>query len=93
VRTVAGQNYDLSVDACSRLGFNGSTCSGEVLWNDTVVATAPPVFRDRPRRARPAHLPRGSMTMSGSSLAQQLAAVLRCSAVRRQVLLAKQIGR
>jgi hypothetical protein len=61
------------------------------------------VFRDRTRRARPAHLPRGgpagaltgkahSMTMSGSSLAQQLAAVLRRSAVRRQAVLAKQIG-
>ena len=42
MRTVEGQNYDLSVDSCSRLGFNGLTCSGEVLWNDTVVATAPP---------------------------------------------------
>jgi hypothetical protein len=45
-----GAELDLSVDACSRLGFNGLTCSGEVSWNDTVVATAPPGAAGIPKR-------------------------------------------
>jgi hypothetical protein len=42
VKTVTGQSYDLSFDARSRPGFTGSTCSMEVLWNGSVVATVPP---------------------------------------------------
>lgn len=42
VKTVAGQRYDLSFDARSRPGFTASTCSIEVLWNGSVVATVPP---------------------------------------------------
>lgn len=42
VSTVAGQRYDLSFDARSRPGFTGATCTIEVLWNDTVIATVPP---------------------------------------------------
>jgi hypothetical protein len=42
VKTVAGQNYDLSFDARSRPGFDSSTTSMEVLWNGSVVATVPP---------------------------------------------------
>ena len=42
VKTVAGQNYDLSFDARSRPGFYSSTTSMEVLWNGSVVATVPP---------------------------------------------------
>lgn len=42
VKTTAGQSYDLSFDARSRPGFTGSTCSIEVVWNNTVVATVPP---------------------------------------------------
>jgi hypothetical protein len=42
VKTVAGQKYDLSFDARSRPGFDASTCSMQVLWNGSVVATVPP---------------------------------------------------
>ena len=42
VKTVAGQNYDLSFDARSRPGFTSTTTSMEVLWNGSVVATVPP---------------------------------------------------
>ena len=42
VKTVAGQNYDLSFDARSRPGFDSSTTSMDVLWNGSVVATVPP---------------------------------------------------
>ncbi|MBR0959029.1 Ig-like domain-containing protein [Bradyrhizobium japonicum] len=42
VKTVAGQVYQLSFDARSRPGFSGATCSIEVLWNGSVVATVPP---------------------------------------------------
>jgi hypothetical protein len=42
VKTVAGQKYDLSFDARSRPGFDASTCSMEVLWNGSPVATVPP---------------------------------------------------
>jgi hypothetical protein len=42
VKTVTGQSYDLSFDARSRPGFTGSTCSMEILWNGSVVATVPP---------------------------------------------------
>jgi hypothetical protein len=42
VSTVAGQSYDLSFDARSRPGFTGATCTIEVLWNDSVIATVPP---------------------------------------------------
>ncbi|MBH5386116.1 Ig-like domain-containing protein [Bradyrhizobium diversitatis] len=42
VKTVAGQVYQLSFDARSRPGFTGATCSIEVLWNDSVIATVPP---------------------------------------------------
>ena len=40
VKTVAGQNYDLSFDARSR--FAGSSSNIEVLWNNSVVAVVPP---------------------------------------------------
>jgi hypothetical protein len=40
VKTVAGQNYELSFDARSR--FAGSSSDIEVLWNNSVVATIPP---------------------------------------------------
>ena len=42
VKTVAGQVYTLSFDARSRPGFTGATCSIEVLWNGSVIATVPP---------------------------------------------------
>jgi hypothetical protein len=42
VKTIAGQKYDLSFDARSRPGFDASTCSMQVLWNGSVVATVPP---------------------------------------------------
>ncbi len=42
VLTIQGQSYDLSLDARSRPGFTGATCSMEILWNDTVVARVPP---------------------------------------------------
>ncbi|WP_271576329.1 Ig-like domain-containing protein [Bradyrhizobium sp. CCBAU 11361] len=42
VKTVAGQVYQLSFDARSRPGFTGATCSIEVLWNGSVIATVPP---------------------------------------------------
>ncbi|MDF0578230.1 Ig-like domain-containing protein [Bradyrhizobium yuanmingense] len=42
VKTVAGQQYDLSFDARSRPGFSSSTCSIEVLWNGSVVGVVPP---------------------------------------------------
>ncbi|WP_156937053.1 Ig-like domain-containing protein [Bradyrhizobium sp. WSM2254] len=42
VKTVAGQAYQLSFDARSRPGFTGATCSIEVLWNGSVIATVPP---------------------------------------------------
>jgi hypothetical protein len=42
VKTTAGQNYDLSFDARSPPGLDGSTGSIEILWNDSVVGTVPP---------------------------------------------------
>ena len=42
VQTVAGQSYTLSFDARSRPGLTAATCTIEVLWNNTVVATVPP---------------------------------------------------
>ncbi|TYO61530.1 DUF642 domain-containing protein [Bradyrhizobium hipponense] len=42
VKTVAGQSYNLSFDARARSGFTGSTCSIEVLWNGSLIATVPP---------------------------------------------------
>lgn len=42
VKTVVGQVYNLSFDARSRPGFTASTCSIQVLWNGSVVATVPP---------------------------------------------------
>ncbi|MET4848185.1 Ig-like domain-containing protein [Bradyrhizobium japonicum] len=42
VKTVAGQTYQLSFDARARPGFTGATCSIEVLWNNSVIATVPP---------------------------------------------------
>lgn len=42
VKTVAGQNYNLSFDARSRPGFTSSTTTIEVLWNDQVVASVAP---------------------------------------------------
>ncbi|UQD70284.1 hypothetical protein JEY40_30535 [Bradyrhizobium japonicum] len=42
VKTVAGQTYQLSFDARSRPGFTGATCSIEILWNNSVIATVPP---------------------------------------------------
>jgi hypothetical protein len=42
VQTVAGQSYALAFDARSRPGLTAATCSIEVLWNSTVVATVPP---------------------------------------------------
>jgi hypothetical protein len=43
VKTSAGQSYDLSFDARSRPGFTSTTTTMEVLWNESVVATVPPV--------------------------------------------------
>ena len=42
VSTDAGQRYALSFDARTRPGLAASTCTIEVLWNDTVVARVPP---------------------------------------------------
>ena len=42
MQTVAGQSYTLSFDARSRPGLTAATCTIEVLWNNTVVATVPP---------------------------------------------------
>ncbi|WP_271585163.1 Ig-like domain-containing protein [Bradyrhizobium sp. CCBAU 45389] len=42
VKTTAGQEYVLSLDARSRPGFTSSTCSIEVLWNDSVIGVVPP---------------------------------------------------
>jgi len=42
VKTITGQSYGLSFDARARPGFTASTCSMEVLWNGSVVATVPP---------------------------------------------------
>jgi hypothetical protein len=43
VKTSAGQSYDLSFDARSRPGFTSTTTTMEVLWNESVVATVPPL--------------------------------------------------
>lgn len=42
VKTTAGQEYVLSLDARSRPGFTSSTCSIEVLWNGSVIGVVPP---------------------------------------------------
>jgi len=42
ITTEAGQKYDLSFDARSRLGMTPATTAMEVLWNDSVVARVLP---------------------------------------------------